>query len=359
MSVKIRFHHATVQGLVLARVGHPARNEPLQTSREIYKIDEADRETLTTLFLKPFRHLTGHSFYHHTSLDKHEMHQLVKKTFAQPSTLHAHGCEIASRLYAKSTHPNIKSGDLCIALIHDIEVDGENRQALCLLKSESLVPFFSISEEAGDLRLHTGQGINPDKIDKGCLILDHRPDAGYYSLTFDRSGGESRFWIRDFLGLLAIPDNNFLTNSYAEMAVDAVRSTVQPTVTDEPARIEEISRAAQQAIAYFDDREHFDLEEFTTQVLQAPAAAAHFQQALSKVHEERGSPLDTHFEISPKEIKKLNKAATHGIIKLDTGIEIHLKPQSPDEIPPLERGYDEARSMKYIKVYYHQDLTSE
>lgn len=62
----------------------------------------------------------GHRFYHHSSLDKNEVYSCAQSVFANPDSLFATGCEIARQLYAKSTHPNIKAGDLCIALIDDI-----------------------------------------------------------------------------------------------------------------------------------------------------------------------------------------------------------------------------------------------
>src|SRR5690606_8206326 len=219
MYVKIRFTSASATGLVLAKVGHPQRDEPLETSKEVFKIAEGDQETLTALFLKPFKNLTGHRFSHHSSLDQHEMNACAQAVFADPAALLEKGCDIARRLYAKSNHPNIKSGDLCISLIEGIDVNGELVKGLCILKSESVVPFLSISARDGDLQLHTEQGINPEKIDKGCLILDHLPNKGYYVLTFDRSGTDSRFWVRDFLGVLPVTDPSFLTKNYANMAV--------------------------------------------------------------------------------------------------------------------------------------------
>ena len=212
MSAKIRFTSATATGLVLAKVGHPQRDEPLQTSKEVFKVGESDQETLANLFLKPFKNLTAHRFSHHSSLDQHEMNAYAAAIFASDAGLLEKGCDIAKRLYAKSNHPNIKSGDLCISLIKDIDIDGELTQGLCILKSESVVPFLSISTRDGDLELHTEQGINPEKIDKGCLILNHLASKGYYVLTFDRTGSDSRFWVRDFLGVVPITDSPFLTN---------------------------------------------------------------------------------------------------------------------------------------------------
>ena len=45
------------------------------------------------------------------------------------------------------------------------------------------------------------------------------------------------------------------------------------------------------------------------------------------------------------------------VMKLDTGVEIRLKPAlaaKPDAV--LEHGFDEGRKMKFIKIYFNEDL---
>ena len=353
MSAKIRFTSATATGLVLAKVGHPQRDEPLQTSKEVFKIEEKDQEPLAAIFLKPFKNLTAHRFSHHSSLDQHEMNLYAAAIFASDDGLLEKGCDIAKRLYAKSNHPNIKSGDLCISLVKDIDIDGELTQGLCILKSESVVPFLSISTRDGDLELHTEQGINPEKIDKGCLILNHLASKGYYVLTFDRTGSDSRFWVRDFLGVVPITDSPFLTNKYAGMAVAFIEKEKKdkPAADDTPPW--DNSNAA---ITYFEEKENFSLKEFEEEVLKTPEAMARFAEHRSKVEEEQGHKLDDSFEISKKDVSKAKKKI-RTTMKLDTGVEIRIKPAlaaKPDAV--LEHGFDEGRKMKFIKIYFNEDL---
>jgi hypothetical protein len=357
MSVKLRFTSAIATGLVLAKVGHPQRDEPLQTSRELCAIPEADQETLSAIFLKPFKNLGGHRFSHHTSLDQHEMNACATAIFAEPDSLLEKGCDIAKRLYAKSNHPNIKSGDLCIALIRDIEVNGELTQGLCILKSESVVPFLSISTRNGDLQLSAEQGINPDKIDKGCLILNHQPQKGHHVLTFDRSGTDSRFWVRDFLGVVPISDSPFLTNKYATMAVAFAEKDAKEHPREDDAPPWETCTAARNALSYFEDKEKFSLQEFEEQVLRTPEATARFAAHRARVEQDQGHRLDDSFDISKKDVNKARNKVS-AVIKLDTGVEIHLKPAlagKPDSV--IERGYDAAKGMKFIKVFFNRDLS--
>jgi hypothetical protein len=357
MSVKIRFTSATAVGLVLAKVGHPQRDEPLQTSKEVFKIEEKDQEPLSAIFLKPFKNLTAHRFSHHSSLDQHEMNVCAAAIFASDDGLLEKGCDIAKRLYAKSNHPNIKSGDLCISLIKNIDIDGELTQGLCILKSERVEPFLSISTRDGDLELHTEQGINPEKIDKGCLILNHLANKGFYVLTFDRTGSDSRFWVRDFLGVVPITDSPFLTNKYASMAVAFMEKEKKekPTATDD-APPWDTSNAARDAITYFEEKEKFSLQEFEEEVLKTPEAKAKFAEHRSRIEEEQGHKLEDSFEISKKDVSKAKKRIRTSM-KLDTGVDIRLKPAlaaKPEQV--LEHGFDEGRKMKFIKIFFNEDL---
>ena len=347
-SLRIRFPSAAVTQLVLAKIGNPQRDEPLQVSREVLRVSDEDRDLLTALFLKPFRNLLPHRFHHTTSLESHEMNALAKGIFNDPAALLDNGCAIARRLYAKSQHPNIKSGDLCIGLVEGIGIESETVKAICILKSETVAPFLSIASEDGDLTLRTAQGINPEKIDKGCLILNHWQNTGFCVLTFDRAGSESRFWVREFLGLQAIPDSAFLTQTYTEMAVAAVRQ--QPDVANAP---EDTARASREALSWFDGREDFDMSDFESEVLKTPEAVASFEEARQRFEEDAGVPLQRSFAIAPKEVKKASKRVA-AVLKLDSGIEIHLKHESTESPDSIERGYDEEKGMNFIKVYFNE-----
>lgn len=357
VKISMDFDEARIANLVLAKVGNPARNESLQTSKQLFKVAAEDQSLLTSIFVKPFRSLLGQRFHHHTSLEKHQINGCSQSIFADPSSLLERGREIAERLFAKSNHPNIKSGDLCIALINGIGLDGERKQAICVLKSESVTPFLSISARDGDLELATEQGINPEKIDKGCLIVDHMSGKGYYVLSFDRGSVESRFWVRDFLGVVPISDPSVMSKKVAELAVLAV-APVQETdeVKDEDSPPWEVNKAAAGALSYFDGKKKFSLQEFEEQALRTPAAKARFAAGRDKMKLDEGVEFSDDFEISAREVAKAKKLMK-STIKLDTGVELRLKQtvvDSPETV--LEKGYDQDKKMRFIKVYFNREL---
>ena len=350
MILDIGLTNATAGEVVLARVGNPSNDEPLETSRKVCEIREEDRDLFSRLILKPFRSLARYRFDHHSSLDKNETFACARAIFSGESPFLEKGCELAQRLYAKSNHPNIKSGDLCIARLSNAIVDKQSVEALCILKSETVEPFLSISSDRGDLLITTEHGINPDKIDKGCLILNVHEDSGYQVLTFDRAGTHSRFWLRDFLGVRLLTDDSLLTTQVADLAVSFLQGEDSP-VTGEGGAVAEKTMAANRAMNFFENRDHFSMQEFEEEVLRRdPAMMARFRKHRERFEEEKGHPLADDFGITSKELARVRKKVG-GIMKFDTGIEVRLLPDFQENA--LERGFDETREMSYLKVYFN------
>ena len=190
-------------------------------------------------------------------------------------------------------------------------------------------PFLSISSRHGDLKITTEHGINPEKIDKGCLIFNAFEKTGYYVLTFDRAGAHSRFWLRDFLGVRLITDDAVLTNQYADLAVSFLQSG--DASGGEPAG-EDVARqtvAAKRAMNYFDTKDQFSMQEFEEEVLRKdPEMVARFKEHKARFEEEAGLPLKETFGISRTGVAKVKKKVG-GVMKFDTGVEVRLLPRFP------------------------------
>jgi hypothetical protein len=163
--------------------------------------------------------------------------------------------------------------------------------------------------------------------------------------------------VRDFLGVVPITDSPFLTNKYASMAVAFMEKEKKekPTADDDTPPWD-TSNAARDAITYFEEKEKFSLQEFEEEVLKTPEAKAKFAEHRSRIEEEQGHKLEDTFEISKKDVSKAKKKIRTSM-KLDTGVDIRLKPAlaaKPEQV--LEHGFDEARKMKFIKIFFNEDL---
>lgn len=337
--------------MTLAKVGNPLKGEVLQTSKVLCRFSEEDAEWLTHCFLRSFRALDLHRLHHHSHLGSNEVYTYVGGIFDSPDSLLENGALIAKHLHSSSNHPNIKNGDLCIGLIKGIKVAGQVTDALSIIKSESKVPFLQITVEDGDLKLSTQQGIYPDKIDKGCLILNHQRDEGYAVYVFDKSGGNTYFWNRDFLGAIPVKNEDYLTRRYAELCGDfADEGLPEGTLQEERHAL------ARRAASHLAENEEFDRRRFEQQVLVEPEVIEQFADFKEEFEKESQVPLDDQFKISGK-IAKREEKKLRSRIKLDTGAVIRLSSgliEAPEGI--LEQGFDEGRQMKFVKLFYNEEL---
>ncbi|MBL9154486.1 MAG: nucleoid-associated protein [Verrucomicrobiales bacterium] len=351
MPLTIQFREARLAAMTLARVGNPLRSEPLRTSRALCRYEESEAELLTHCFLKSFRALELHQLHHHSDLRQNELYGYACALFDDNSLLLEQGAAIARHLHAKSNHPNIKSGDLCVALIDGVVAGGESVQALSIVKSESTVPFLQISERDGDLRLTTEQGIYPEKIDKGCLIVNHDRAHGFSVYLFDKSGGGTHFWNRDFVGAMPVKSDDYLTKHYSKLCV-AFAEKGLPEETMQEERLE----VANKAISYLEEAEEFDLGEFEARALATPERIEQFEAFKTEYEEEGGHSLEDKFTVSKAEAKKARKRLKSRL-KLDVGVEIQFSSgfiAQSDHF--LERGHDEERGMEYVKVWFYSEI---
>jgi hypothetical protein len=348
---KPNFNKATLSHVTLAKIGNPLRGESLKTSKDLCKFGEDDKEILTLAFLKPFKNLEPYHFYHTSSLDLHEMHSYVNTIFDQPERFLTYSRKIARHLYDKTQHPNIKSGDLCTAYLKGVQIDGEPCDAISVVKSESLTPFLEISDNDGDLQLTTHNGIYPDKIDKGCLIINTKKDSGYIVFTFDKGGADTNFWVRDFLGARARKDDNFKTKQYAEMCVSFADEGLPEDMPQE-----DKYRVANDAMQYFAEKEKFDEKHFQEEVLKEPEIVEKFSAFKDNYKDEDGEPLADEFEISKPAAKKAGSKIKSNL-RLDTGVVLKFTPDFAErQSEIMERGFDEKMQMNYVKVYYNDEV---
>ena len=137
------------------------------------------------------------------------------------------------------------------------------------------------------------------------------------------------------------------------MAVTAVTPEFTPTGENPPW---EANNPAKDALTFLGDQKNFSLQEFEEHALRTEAAKTRFAEERKRVEEEEGIVFEENFDISKRDVSKAKKLMK-SIMKLDTGVEIRLRPKvvdNPGEV--LERGYDEEKKMSYIKVYYNEDL---
>lgn len=351
MSAPPNFRKAKLSAMSLAKVGNPVKNEPFQVSQSLCRFNDEEAELLTHCFLKSFRALELHHLDHHTSVESNELFGYAASIFDDNGTLLEQGANIARHLRSQSNHPNIKSGDLCVALINDIGMGGVAVQAISIVKSESKVPFLQISERDGDLVLTTEQGIYPDNIDKGCLIINHGRADGFSVYLFDKGGGGTNFWVREFCGARPVTNDDFLTRRYGELCV-AFAEKGLPEDTPQEERME----VASKTMNYLNETDEFELDTFESTALEEPERIEQFKTFKEDYEEEQGEPLKESFTVSKKEAEKA-ESKLKSRMKLDVGVTMQFSSGFIHEANRfMERGHDEEKQMDFVKIYFHKEL---
>ena len=139
------------------------------------------------------------------------------------------------------------------------------------------------------------------------------------------------------------------------MAVNAVAGGDPVEGDDAPAPWER-KKAAKEALGYFKGNKQFSLAEFEEQALRTPEARARFAEERRLAEEDEGLKIEDGFAIAKREAAKARKLMAT-LMRLDTGVELKIKPKALDAAEPvIEKGYDEDRGMKFVKVYYRSEF---
>ena len=349
MALAVNFREAGLTSLALAKIGNPLKGEPLLTSKELCKFDQEESDILTSCFLNPFKSLDPHQLQGMKSEEGNPLFNYAHSSFSDSDALLDTAKKIANHLYTKSYHPNIKSGDLCISMMGGIIIKGKSVPGICIIKSENKVPFLQISDRNGDLTLTTQHGIYPDKVDKGCLILNYQKEKGYIVYLFDKSGN-TQFWNKDFVAATPIRDEDYLTKKFGELCINFADKGLD-SETDQNTRM----MVANRALNYLNDSDDFEIDNFE-KALGEPELVDQFTSFKKQYEENGGSNIKDQFTISKKEATKAQKRLKKRM-RLDTGAELTFTSKFLDQSENLlEQGWDENKGMNYVKIYFGEEL---
>ena len=146
-------------------------------------------------------------------------------------------------------------------------------------------------------------------------------------------------------------DEDYLTRRYSELCVGFADEGL-PEGTSQ----EDRHSLARKAASHMAEKEEFNREEFEQEVLVEPEVIEQFANFKDDFEKEADAPLEDQFKIS-KKIAKREEKKLKSRIKLDTGAVIRLSSaliEDPEGI--LEQGFDEGRKMKFMKLFYNEEL---
>ena len=373
----LELFNTQIESLSIHQIGNMQKGEPIFLSQQAYLLNDQITSILKEYFLKPFRDKEENymHFVNETSLEFNEMFGIASEIFSNPSTIHNHSLRIAQLLYEQSNHPHIKSGELYVAYLSHITLDNVKVEAIGIFKSEMKQNFLQFEQSQNQLDILLEEGVNVNKLDKGCLIFNVNEEEGYKILSVDSNRYDTKYWTEQFLGSDALADDAFVTKKYLKMCQDFAKEVVLPT----EGKQEEIL-FMNRAVNHFAKNDEFEETHFLNEVLGDKVFKKEFAP---EEDEDEQFPREGYIDLIPefKNFKEnkgkkyyiedvssfpiVNKAVSDmrkkikNTIELDTNIQIQLdfiNPESAEKF--VEKGWDEERGMFYYLIYFNEEKKS-
>jgi hypothetical protein len=344
------FTNCDIELISVHHVGNKTNEEELVASTSLLDIsDELLKGTLLRFFTQPFANTELYNFTSSNGdLAENPIYNYTKQLFESQKDFHKLSINIAEHLFEISTHPQIKSGDLFVVYFTNVQFEDEETNVLGIFKSENRQQFLKLDSARENFKVQCHDGINVDKLDKGCLIFNLDKVDGYKVSIVDKSNRltEAQYWKETFLQLKPCSDDYHHTKDFLNITKNFITKQLPNDFeVDKAEQINYLNRS----VDYFKTHDAFDKNEFESEVFNHQNVIDSFRTYDTSFREENNINPASQFEISPDAVKKQSKALK-SVLKLDRNFHIYI--HGDKEL--IERGVDD-NGRKYYKIYYNNE----
>jgi hypothetical protein len=342
----IDFGTIFMEKVVIHKVGNKTRNESYQLSKEEDNVDDENLKIiLEKYFLKLFTDKDSYHFYHESDINLNEVYHFSKKIFAKPETFYDQSVNIVKHLYNKSSHPNIKSGDFYMGYFSD---ELESMKIIGIFKAENKDTFLKIDTVGDRFSFSYDKGLNLNKVDKGCLIIENGDENNYTVYIIDSIAKTNRdiakYWEEEFLNVKRIQDDISQTREIINIVEEFSNEIFKKELGKDPKEIHDFKTKSHNYINNTDD---FNVNSYIENTITNENEKKIYLEFKREYEvNNRLNPIN-NFEIN-HDITMKNKKRTKSKIILDTGIDLILS-----NYDYVDEGYDEEKHMNYMKIYYN------
>lgn len=346
----IDYTNTDIEKVSVHSVGNKTNGEELLLSKSLLAISDLKvRELLFKFFLTPFASPEFYSFtFSNGDFTLNPLFNFASQMFDTSKTFQKNSVNVAKHLYELSVHPQIKSGDLFLAYFTDISIEDEVTDAVGIFKSENRQAFLKLKSSQDDFSIVYDDGINIEKLDKGCLIFNTDKETGYKVCIIDKANksAEAQYWKDNFLQLKPCSDDYHHTKEFMNIT--------KTFVTKQLSEEFEVSRADQidllnRSVDYFKTHESFDKKEFEKDVFQDAGIIKSFRKFDDIYRNENQIEVEDNFDISLQAVKKQARVFK-SVLKLDKNFHIYIH----GDCELIEQGV-EKDGRKYYKIYFNEE----
>jgi len=339
-----------LQQVVAHTVGNPSRAESLKLSTNALTLnDSLVKSLLNKYFLSSFNEHSQFHFHHIDDLQYNEVYNYAKTIFNNHKSFYPTSVQLAQLLYSKSTHVKVKEGEFYIALFDNVFFNNQSVQAIGLYKSESKESFLKAFTHGTSVEVAAEEGINVNKLDKGCLIINQAGDNGYIVLAEDAANkqNDTQYWMNDFLQIMPLANDYHHTNNHLSM--------VRKFIKNEYPNQFETTKADQidllnKTMDYFKTNEQYDEAAFATEVLHHAEVVNSFKVYKEKYEQAEQVNFEPTFDIHLAAVKQQNKVYK-SILKLDKNFHIYIHGRRD----LIEKGVDPISGKQYYKIFFDEE----
>jgi hypothetical protein len=331
-------------------VGNPTRGEALKLSSNALSLnDTIVRDLLAKYFLSPFNEHEQYHFTHMSDIAMNEVYSYISEIFANPKSFVVQSTLLAKFLYNKSTHAKVKEGELYVVHFNNVFIDNENTEAIGLFKSETKETFLKVFPHGQSWEVTAEDGVDINKLDKGCLILRQNKTNGYVVLAVDNTNkqNDAQYWMQDFLQIERLTNNYHHTNDMMSMCKLFIHNEMNERFEmQKPEQIDMLNRSME----YFKTKEQFEFEDFAKEVIHHEDVIDAFTQYKQTYETAKQVQLDDNFDIHLSAVKKQERNFK-SILKLDKNFHVYIHGRRD----LIERGIDEMSGKKFYKLYFDEE----
>ncbi|HOB23881.1 MAG TPA: nucleoid-associated protein [Kaistella sp.] len=333
--------------IIVHKVGNKINQESLILSQEELKLEDDMKELLQDFFLKNFKSEEQFRFYSDSYLVNNPVYSSVSEIFEDKNKFVWESENLAKHLYEITENPRVQSGELFIVYFEGEEnADGNKIDSIGIFKTENKAPFLKIFPQNESFEIEKDYGIGLSKLDKGALIYNTGRETGYAVSVIDNNkNGDIYYWFEDFLKVKQRDDEYFHTQETLAVYKDFITKQL-PTEF-------EVSKADQadflnKSINFFKEKEKFDFEEFTNEVLEDKNVIESFSNFKSDYENDMQVSISEDFAINEAAVKKQSRGFK-SVIKLDKNFHIYVH----GDRKMIETGQDEKG--KYYRLYFEEE----
>lgn len=344
----IDFSRAELTHFCVHFVGNKGLGEELTLSDKVFEFkDDFVKDTILRYFLSPFKTDIYYQFKGNLDVSLASVANVCEGLFTDQKDFVKQSKKVAKLLYDQSIHPKIKGGEFYTCFFKDAVVDGELCNALGFFKTENKETYLKVYQHVDNFDIDCDNGININKLDKGCLVFESDKMKGYKLSIIDTNNRNAEcalYWQEDFLNAVIKPNGYYHTKNF----IDTSRGFCEEILTEENnVNKQDQMMMLNRSTSYFKEKDRFDLKDFEKDVLVEPKLIGAFKEYRQDFNKRMDLTAIDEFDVSQTAVKK-NQKYMRSVVKLDKNFHIYIHARHDY----VERGYDEEKGLKYYKLFY-------